>query len=535
MTPDRRAFSPTALPNLVLWLNAETIAQADSTNVAAWADSSSAGNNASQGTAGRQPTYRTSIFNNRPVVRYDGTADTLANSGFSLGASHSIYLVGSTVGAAANYQRALGKELSMYAGRNNTYPAQYASFYGNGAAWNEGAIPTGHGITAEMGTDVLYVLTSVNNAGNAKAYLNGQLTETRTDAMTAFVSGGYTVGASSALNQFWTKDICEVLIYDAAHSDAERSLVESYLMDRWLTYPRFARSSGNPVIALGSAGQWDQYDIANPHVFRDTPNSRWVMNYSGNRSNSGNDWATGLAYSTNLLTWTKEAANPVLIPTGGDETGIAANGAIVLKGSTYYLYYHAGFPGKIKCATSADLLSWTRQGVVVDVGAGGEWDESATFDPAARLMPDATTIEVFYAGKNASGLRRIGRATATDGLTFTKTGSLLANAGLNGRDDNFGEPDPLGDTGVNYELWCDRALIDGYRAISRFVTSDSGSTWAFKGDFASSGSGWDAVNVFDNCKVISGGMLYLFYAGSALPSSVGNVGMQIGVATMAYP
>jgi len=309
-------------------------------------------------------------------------------------------------------------------------------------------------------------------------------------------------------------------------------------MGRWITYPRFTRYSGNPIIALGSSGQWDQYDIANPHVFYDTPNSRWVMNYSGNRSNVGNDWAMGLAYSTDLLTWTKEAANPVFTPSGGDETGIAANGAIVLKGSTYYHYYHAGFPGVIKCATSSDLLSWTRQGVVIDVGSGGAWDESGTFDPVARLMPDDTTIEVFYAGRNASSIRNIGRATSTDGTTFTKQGIVFdhtAAQGYSDRQDNFGEPDPLGDTGTSYELWCDRAIVDGYRSISRFATTNSGSSWTFKGNFnPAGGAGWDSVNVFDNAKVLHNGTLYLFYAGSSLPASAGNVGMQIGVATATW-
>lgn len=533
MQPDRRSFSPAALSGLVLWLNAESIGQGDSTSIATWADSSSNGKNATQATGGRQPTYRTNIVNGRAVVRFDGSADTLANTAFSLGTSCSIYCVASTVSSSGAYQRLIANENNFYMGRDNGVPPQFASFYGDGSGWDT---TTGHGIMSEMGIDTLYLMTSINDAGAVAAYLNGSALPTRTDPMAAF-GDGYTVGASAALNQFWDKDICEILIYNEAHDAAERALVESYLIDRWIAYPRFTRYASNPIIAIsGTPGTgWESVDVANPDVFYDTPNSRWVMNYSGNRSISGNDWNTGLAYSTDLLTWTKEASNPVFTWSGVDETNIAANGAIVLKGSTYYLYYHAGFPGVIKVATSSNLLSWTRQGIAVDIGTAGQWDETATFDPTARLMPDGVTIEIFYAGKNAAGLRRIGRATATDGLTFTKTGALLANAGLTGREDNFGEPHPLGDTGTSYELWCDRAIVDGYRSISRFSTSNSGSTWTFKGNFNPSGSGWDAVNVFDNCTVIHNGTLYLFYAGSLNPNNVGGVGIQIGVATRLYP
>lgn len=527
-------FSPSSLSGLALWLNAETIEQADSTNIATWADSSANGKNATQATAGRQPTHRTGIVNGRSVVRFDGSADTLVNTAFSLGTSCAIYCVASTVSSSGGFQRLIANENNFFVGRNATIPPQFASFFGDGSGW--GTTP-GHGQKAELGLDTLYVMTTLNDAGAVTAYLNGDLVDTvASDPMTAF-GDGYTVGASPSFNQFWDKDACEILIYNVAHTSAERALVESYLMRRWIAYPHFTRYSGNPIITIsGTPGTgWESVDVANPDVFYDTPNSRWVMHYSGNRSVSGNDWNTGLAYSTNLLTWTKEAANPVFTWSGADEANIAANGSIVLKGSTYYLYYHAGFPGKIKVATSSNLLSWTRQGVCVDVGSAGQWDETATFDPTARLMPDGVTIEIFYAGKNASGARRIGRATSTDGLAFAKTGALLANAGMSSREDNFGEPHPLGDTGTSYELWVDRAITDGYRSISRFSTSNSGSTWTFKGNFNPSGSGWDAVNVFDNAKVVYNGTLYMFYAGAANPGNAANTGAQIGVATMAYP
>src|SRR5207253_1635057 len=56
--------------NLVLWLQASTINQADATNVSSWADQSGYGNNAAA-VAGKEPTYKLGILNAvNPVVRF---------------------------------------------------------------------------------------------------------------------------------------------------------------------------------------------------------------------------------------------------------------------------------------------------------------------------------------------------------------------------------------------------------------------------------------------------------------------------------
>lgn len=536
MQPDRRGFSPDSLPNLALWIKADSLALNDGDPVGTWADSSGNGQNAAQSTGTRKPTYKTGTVNGFPSVRFDGSSDTVTNSAFSLATTNTIYIAASTHSMTGGFQRLFGRENYFFVGREGSSPPQFASFYGDGSGW--GTTP-GHGMKAELGQDYTYILTTVFDGIALSAYLDGALCGSVSDTMSTSTSGGYTIGASPTPNQFWDRDICEVLVYSGvAHNDSTRQQVETYLRGRWATAPRWTRNN-SPILTIAGTPNsgWESVDIANPHVFYDTPNSRWVMNYSGNRSPSGNDWNTGLAYSTDLLTWTKEASNPVFTWSGVDESGIAANGAIVLKGSTYYLYYHAGFPGKIKCATSSNLLSWTRQGVVIDVGTTGAFDESATFDPVARLMSDNTTIEIFYAGKNASGTRSIGRATSTDGITCTKQGIVFDHSsGFGDRQDNFGEPDPLGNTGTSYELWCDRAIVDGARSISRFATTDSGVTWVFKGNFnPAGGSGWDSINVFDGCKVLSNGTLYMFYAGAPNLGNAANMGAQIGVATVVWP
>jgi hypothetical protein len=76
------AFTPTSLSGCVLWLRADLGVTLNGSTVSAWADQSSAGNHASQGTAANQPTYSaTSGPGSTSGITFDGTADYLAANG----------------------------------------------------------------------------------------------------------------------------------------------------------------------------------------------------------------------------------------------------------------------------------------------------------------------------------------------------------------------------------------------------------------------------------------------------------------------
>ena len=63
----------------VLWQDAArtTPATADSAPVGCWDDASGVGNHFTQATAGNRPLLRTAIVNGHPVIRFDGSNDTL--------------------------------------------------------------------------------------------------------------------------------------------------------------------------------------------------------------------------------------------------------------------------------------------------------------------------------------------------------------------------------------------------------------------------------------------------------------------------
>lgn len=295
-------------------------------------------------------------------------------------------------------------------------------------------------------------------------------------------------------------------------------------------------SVSNPILTLGANGTWEDVDVANPDVFFDTPNNRWVMNYSGF---DGTKWQTGLAYSTDLLNWTKEAANPVFA-LGVSEGNIAANGSIAYKSGTYYLAYQAGKSGatRICAASSPDLINWTRMNStnpVLALGSAGQFDEKDTFDPFVRLMPDGVTFEMFYGGDNNASARGIGRATSTDFVTWTKSGVLFSTPTWANFAGNLGEPSVLFNTGSSYTIFTDTAITDGARFISQWTTSDSGSTWQSKIKAVDKGaSGWNSAQVFDSFPVLYNGILYMFFAGGTVTGGNANLNAQIGVSTMPW-
>lgn len=310
-------------------------------------------------------------------------------------------------------------------------------------------------------------------------------------------------------------------------------------------WPLFSEFVSNPILSLGAGGSWESSDINDPNVVFDSVNNRWVLLYSGYDGSVGNNQQLGLGYSTGttiLGSWSKEAGNPVF--SGGGTNG--QNGGIVKLGSTYYYYYGTNSASKISCATSTDLITWTGHGVVINVGAGGQWDAGGVFDAFARLRQDGVTIEVWYAAKDGSNNRAMGYATSTDGLTFTKSSgnplisSTLANQPWAGSTSTFGEPSvyvPPGREGQQYLVSFDSAQFatPGNRFISQAISLDGGSTWHYrKGGLQASGVGWESAQVFDSFVMVDSNIMYLFHGGADTAGASLGLNIEIGVASVSY-
>lgn len=529
------SFAPTDITGLMAWYKSNTgtyttsagstPATADSDPVGRWEDQSGNGRHVTQATAGKRPLLKTNISGGYPAIRTDGTDDWMSGSWSAVAQPI-------TIVACCIPRGSLDDADVLIDGFDSTHrqaifinSGNFAAFYGGSAAVNT---------TYRYGLNRPHMPYAVFN-GASSIHSTAPDLVSATGNVGAQSSNGIWIGSEFAGTnpRFVNVDYLEILVYNSALSQAQLSQIQAYFQSRY-GFNRPTPYTASPIIALGAGGSWEDGDVANPDVFRDTPNNRWVMNYSGY---DGAVWKTGLAYSTDLLAWTKEAANPVFAP-NGSEGNIAANGSIVLKGSTYYLYYQAGVSGgnQICCATSTNLINWTRQNSGNPVIAIDAADLNATADPAARLMSDGTTIEVYYM-TNSGGARRIRRATSTDGVTFSKvaTGTFLLT-GINDQN-TFGEPYPIGDYGTNMQLLTDWSIGSAQaRRIVLWTTADGGATWTFNGVFygPNPSLSWESAQDFDGCAIVSGGTMYLFHAGGTANGAAAGLNAQIGVATLTW-
>ena len=102
---------------------------------------------------------------------------------------------------------------------------------------------------------------------------------------------------------------------------------------------------GNPVVVTGTAGSWDATHVADPAVISD--GTTYKMWYPGSDDilSSGDFYSSiGYATSTDGITWTKYAGNPVISGTVGSWDASLGIAGVVFDGTTYHMWY-GGFGG----------------------------------------------------------------------------------------------------------------------------------------------------------------------------------------------
>lgn len=173
----------------------------------------------------------------------------------------------------------------------------------------------------------------------------------------------------------------------------------------------------NPIIAVNPSG-WDQGINEIGNVIK--VGSTYIMVYSGYITPYVQDAVyIGLATSSDGITWTKggPASDGKITTTASEDPYLVYNAG------TYYLYVEKKVTPVtgIELFTSTDLLAWTSQGIVVDKGAGGTWEENDVSSPTVLLENGTWTM--FYEGRSPTQSGAVGVATSSDGIVWTKYGS----------------------------------------------------------------------------------------------------------------
>lgn len=175
-----------------------------------------------------------------------------------------------------------------------------------------------------------------------------------------------------------------------------------------------------PVLRSGDPGSWDETLVGNPTVLHD--GIRYHMWYGG-WSSTDPHWRIGHATSTDLSTWEKDPAKPVLDlgPVDGWDDSHVSAPAVLYDGHNFHMWYtgwgdeeygeHS--PGQIGYATSLDGSTWFRDtgdNPVFGPSSPGDWDSMWTVDP--EVIFDGDEYQLWYTGGVTWTGIQIGSATA---------------------------------------------------------------------------------------------------------------------------
>jgi branched-chain amino acid transport system substrate-binding protein len=181
--------------------------------------------------------------------------------------------------------------------------------------------------------------------------------------------------------------------------------------------------------------------------------------------------------------WTKHPSNPVLgvgDPGSWDESWVIMP-SVIKEGNTYMMWYRgvaADGLRRIGLATSTDGVTWAKAPAnpVLDPGISGDWDENGIV--SARVIKDGATFKMWYTGADTAGTMRIGYATSGDGTSWTKhSGNPVLDVGGSGAWD---EQAVLGAHVVKddatFKMWYTGTDAAGTLHIG-YATSADGITW----------------------------------------------------------
>lgn len=211
----------------VFWGKPETLAALSDTNpVATWPDSSSHGNDLTQGTSGKRPLYRTGQQNGLAAVVADGTDDFLSKSAVSFPNNGVSFFAVSRQDAAGS-----GPVIAAYSPQFTEL--RYNSTTRVPAMVDNSAFALATAVTLASWHQISGVYDGA--ADTIAVWVDGALGASNSDTQTLPTSGIVSLFARSAPGNYLQGAIGEVLIFDFALTTTERQVVEAYLKAKWAT------------------------------------------------------------------------------------------------------------------------------------------------------------------------------------------------------------------------------------------------------------------------------------------------------------
>jgi parallel beta-helix repeat protein len=262
-------------------------------------------------------------------------------------------------------------------------------------------------------------------------------------------------------------------------------------------------------LAIDCNGTYDTNYSGAPSVLRELDGT-YKMWYTGC------DWVTWrILYATSAdgVTWTKQGIALSQLGSGYEtyETGFPS----VVKAGNEYKMWYSGYDGsqqkRILYANSSDGVNWTRRGLALDLGGTGE---SQWVAHPMVLREDTGEYKMWYSGYDGSNLH-IFLANSSDGLTWTRQGLVLDHGEPYATMHVYGAAVVKDKDG--YHMWYTGRRDVGGRIL--YASSPDGVNWTRHGfALVNSPSGYDKDSVDDPGVILDGPLAKMWYSGDNFSS-----------------
>lgn len=233
------SFAPTDLSGLIGWYKFDALALSDGAAASAATDSSPAGHNLAQASAGLRPVFHTAQQNGLGALTFDGADDYLASGAYaSPTAGCSIFAVEKLTllnqyrtllchAAAATWTAPYARVLVRVA--DDSAPAEWQFIVEDASdplntAQELSVAPTGSWELMEF----------VYNQTTSKIYRGGvEVASTSKSGTLTSSTQPLFIGVDTALSEGYKGQIGELIYYNRGLTGVERGQVESYLTSKW--------------------------------------------------------------------------------------------------------------------------------------------------------------------------------------------------------------------------------------------------------------------------------------------------------------